>query len=133
MSTEPPSHPLRGASDTSPLPAPARRGATQIPDTVVARIAARAAREALSRRGDGSPPRPGLGAPRATATVHNGSARLGVSLGLPYPVDIAGTCGEIRHYVADRVSYLTGMRVDTITVSVRRLVPDVSPRRGRVR
>ncbi len=141
MNSESPSHSLPGAprdtrdgeGDSLSLPAPAGRGATLIPDAVVARITARAAREALSRQRGGAPARPGLGTPRSTATVHNGAARLGVSLGLPYPVDIAGACGEIRSYIIDRVGYLTGMRIDNVSVSVRRLVPDVSLRRGRVR
>lgn len=114
------------------LPAPGVRGATLIPDTVVARIAVRAAREALSRQGVVSPARLGLGAPRSRAVVHQGSARLAVSLDLPYPVDIARACGEIRHYIRERVSHLTGMRIDDITVSVHRLVPGQSLRHGRV-
>ncbi|WP_046494259.1 Asp23/Gls24 family envelope stress response protein [Streptomyces odonnellii] len=116
------------------LPAPALRGATLIPGTVVARITAQAAREALSRQGGGGPSaRFGLGTPRSTAAVHDGSARLGISLDLPYPIDIAGACGEIRHYIAERVAHLTGMRIDDITVSVQRLVPGESLRRRRVR
>ncbi|MFG2887931.1 hypothetical protein [Streptomyces sp. NPDC048248] len=110
----------------------ARRGAILIPDTVVARIAAQAAREALIRQAGRSPARLGLGPAQSTATVHDGSARLKISLDLPYPVDIARTCGEIRRYIADRVSHLTGMRIDDITVSVQRLVSRERLRRGRV-
>ncbi|MFE2595771.1 hypothetical protein ACFXCZ_04575 [Streptomyces sp. NPDC059396] len=76
--------------------------------------------------------RPGLGAPRSTADVHDGSVRLRVSLDLPYPVDIARTCGEIRRSITERVSHLTGMPINDITLSVHRLVPDESLRRGRV-
>ncbi|MGP3946812.1 Asp23/Gls24 family envelope stress response protein [Streptomyces sp. 6N106] len=138
MNTQPPSRPRRGgpgsgeSAGTSPLPSPARRGATLIPDTVVARIAVRAAHEALTRQGGEPPPRLGLGTPRTTTTVHGGSVRLGVSLELPYPVDIARAGGEIRHYIAERVSHLTGLRIDGITVSVQRLVVGRSLRRGRV-
>ncbi|WP_411135849.1 hypothetical protein [Streptomyces sp. C10] len=63
--------------------------------------------------------------------MHEGSARLKVSLDLPYPVDIARTCGEIRQYITDRVSHLTGLRIDDLTVSVQRLVSSESLRRGR--
>lgn len=138
MSYRPPSRPLLGgpggtSRETPSLPAPALRGATLIPGTVVARIAAQAAREALSHQGGGEPPaRFGLGTPRSTAAVHDGSARLGISLDLPYPIDIARACGEIRHYIAERVAHLTGMRIDDITVSVQRLVPGESLRRRRV-
>ncbi|MFJ5798589.1 Asp23/Gls24 family envelope stress response protein [Streptomyces decoyicus] len=110
---------------------PARRGATLIPETVVARIAVRAAREALIRHTGWPPARLGLGPAHSTAAVHEGSARLKVSLDLPYPVDIARTCGEIRRYIADRVSHLTGLRIDDLTVSVQRLVSGESLRRGR--
>ncbi|WP_406444180.1 Asp23/Gls24 family envelope stress response protein [Streptomyces sp. NBC_01613] len=121
-----------GGRGTNTLPPPARRGATLIPDTVVALITVRAAREALTRHAGASTARLGLGTPRATASVHEGSARLDVSLDLPYPVDIAQAGGEIRHYITERVSHLTGLRVDDITVSVHRLVPGESLRRRRV-
>lgn len=117
---------------TDTLPAPALRGATHIPETVVARIAVRAAQEALTRTAGASPARLGLGTPRSTATLHHGSARLGVSLDLPYPVDIEQAGGEIRHYVSERVTHLTGLHVDDIALSVHRLVPDDSLRRTRV-
>ncbi|MGW2919339.1 Asp23/Gls24 family envelope stress response protein [Streptomyces angustmyceticus] len=110
---------------------PARRGATLIPETVVARIAVRAAREALIRHTGRPPARLGLGPAHSTATVYEGSARLKVSVDLPYPVGIAHACGEIRRYIAHRVSDLTSLRIDGLTVSVQRLVLGESPRRGR--
>ncbi|MFD3420075.1 Asp23/Gls24 family envelope stress response protein [Streptomyces decoyicus] len=98
---------------------------------MVARIAVRAAREALIRHAGLPPARLGLGPAHSTATVREGSAHLKVSLDLPYPVDIARTCGEIRQYLTDRVSHLTGLRIDDLTVSVQRLVLGESLRRGR--
>jgi hypothetical protein len=121
--------------DTDPhsLPSPGLRGATVIPESVVAHVTDRAAREALSRQSGGPPSAHlSLSAPRAKAVVHHGSARIFVSLDLPYPIDIAGVCGEVRHYISERVSELTGMRIDDVTVSVRRLVPSESLRPGRV-
>lgn len=120
------------AADSPTLPAPARRGATLVPEAVVARIAARAAREALSGRAAMPPVGPRLGSPRSTAVVHKGSARISVSVDLPYPTDIGQTCGEIRRYLAERVPHLTGLRIDHITVSVHRLVPSRSLGQGRV-
>ncbi|SEG94021.1 Uncharacterized conserved protein YloU, alkaline shock protein (Asp23) family [Actinacidiphila yanglinensis] len=108
------------------------RGATHIRESVVARIAARAAQEALNQVAGEPPARLGLGQPRSTATVHQGSARLTVSLDLPYPVDIQRTGDEIRRYVAERVAHLTGLDLDDTAVSVHRLVPDDSLRRERV-
>ncbi|WP_407555481.1 hypothetical protein QOM21_37035 [Streptomyces sp. Pv4-95] len=102
-----------------------------IPETVVARIAVRAAHEALIRQAGQSPARLGLGPAPSTAAVHDGSARLTVYLDLPYPVDIARTCGEMRRYISDRVSHLTGLRIDDLTVSVQRLVTGESLQRGR--
>ncbi|MGX1761644.1 hypothetical protein ACWIG5_32840 [Streptomyces lydicus] len=63
--------------------------------------------------------------------MHEDSARLKVSVDLPYPVDIARTCGEIRRYIAHRVSDLTGLRIDGVTISVQRLVLGESLRQGR--
>ncbi|MFD7288805.1 hypothetical protein [Streptomyces sp. NPDC059863] len=101
---------------------------------MVARIAVQAAREALTHQGGNEPPAHfGLGTPRSTVAVHDGSARLGIFLDLPYPIDIARACGEIRRYIAERVAHLTGMRIDDITVSVQRLVPGESLLRRRVR
>ncbi|MFF9785180.1 Asp23/Gls24 family envelope stress response protein [Streptomyces nigrescens] len=136
MTTQLPSPPLRSgpqgeSTHTPSLPPPARRGATLVPETVVARIAVRAAREALIRHTGRPPARLGLGPAHSTAAVHEGSARLKVSLDLPYPVDIARTCGEIRRYITDRVSHLTGLRIDDLNVSVQRLVSGESLRRGR--
>jgi hypothetical protein len=114
-----------------PLPPPAERGATVIPDKVVARLATRAAREALARQ----LPSPGceLGAPRASAEVSHGSARLRVALDLPYPVDIAHVSRGLRQGIAERVGMLTGLPVDDIVLTVRRLIPAGGPGRGRVR
>ncbi|MFD3699652.1 Asp23/Gls24 family envelope stress response protein [Streptomyces sp. NPDC058646] len=101
----------------------AERGATVIPDKVVARIAARAAREALAGQTGATPARLGLAAPRSTVAVSGGSARLGLSLDLPYPIDIAGASREVQHYVGERVAQLTGMRITEVTVTIQQLVP----------
>ncbi|MFC7306694.1 hypothetical protein ACFQVC_20995 [Streptomyces monticola] len=96
--------------------APAERGATRIADRVVAKIAARAAREAL-RAGvpvDGEPP-------RATVTVHRGTAEVRISLELDYPCDIGAQCGAVRRQVAERVEALAGMPVPAVAVQVERL------------
>ncbi|MDI3387452.1 hypothetical protein QIS99_14770 [Streptomyces sp. B-S-A8] len=95
---------------------PGERGATRIADRVVAKIAARAAREALRtgvpEEGD---------APRANVTVYRGSAHVRISLDLDYPCDIGGRCGAVRRQVAERVGELTGMTVPEVTVLVERL------------
>ncbi|MDI9887933.1 hypothetical protein QMZ92_27090 [Streptomyces sp. HNM0645] len=94
---------------------PAERGATTIADRVVAKIAAQAAREALSHvPEDGS-------APHATVAVHHDHARVRISLELDYPCDIGGRCRDVRRHVAERVEALAGMAVPEVAVQVERL------------
>ncbi|MEU8888422.1 hypothetical protein [Streptomyces sp. NPDC048442] len=93
----------------------AERGATRIADRVVAKIAARAAREVLD-----APPEGGR-APHAEVTVHGPAARVWIGLELGYPSDIGGQCALVRRQVTDRVGELTGMTVPEVTVLVERL------------
>ncbi|WP_425473273.1 hypothetical protein [Streptomyces montanus] len=95
--------------------AAAERGATRIADRVVAKIASRAAREALVVLP------PDAGPPRATVVVRHDSARVRVSLELDYPSDIGGQCAAVRRQVARRVKMLAGMNVPEVTVQVERL------------
>ncbi|WP_030173830.1 Asp23/Gls24 family envelope stress response protein [Streptomyces sp. NRRL S-813] len=117
---------------TTGLPPPAERGATVIPDRVVARIAAQAARTAQSRRAAVPPDRGSPAAPSASAAVRIGSVRLHLSMDLPYPTDIPRVCERIQQDVAEKVAQLTGLRVGEVVLTVRRLMTaDTS--RGRVR
>ncbi|MEE1834591.1 hypothetical protein [Streptomyces sp. SP17KL33] len=95
--------------------APGGRGATRIADRVVAKIAAQAAREALAA------PAPASAPPNATVVVVHATARVRVTLGLPYPSDIGGQCAAVRRHVAERVGTLAGMRVTEVAVQVERL------------
>ncbi|MGW0629904.1 Asp23/Gls24 family envelope stress response protein [Streptomyces sp. NPDC002758] len=115
------------------LPPPAERGATVIPDRVVARIAARAARTAQSRHAAIPPDRSGPAAPAASAATRTGSVRLHLAMDLPYPSDIPQVCERIRHDVAERVAQLTGLEVGEITLTIRRLVTAAGVNQGRVR
>lgn len=105
------------------------RGATAIADRVVAKIAARAAREALDGVPEGGAP------PRATVTVHHDAARVRVSLELDYPSDIGRQCGAVRHRVTERVEALAGMHVPEVAVQVERLhsVHSRGAAQGRIR
>lgn len=115
----------------APLP-PAERGATVIPEKVVARIAARAAKEALAESTDTSGAAVQLAAPHASATVAGGSARLGLNAELPYPSDLVLASRHVQHYVSERVAHLTGMRVTEVTLAIERLVPADGAQRRRV-
>ncbi|WP_156724332.1 Asp23/Gls24 family envelope stress response protein [Streptomyces apocyni] len=96
--------------------APGERGATRIADRVVAKIAARAAGEALRH---GTPE--GADIPHATVVVQHGRARVRISLELGFPGDIGGQCAAVRRQVSERVETLTGMDVREVTVQVERL------------
>ncbi|MEU0332595.1 Asp23/Gls24 family envelope stress response protein [Streptomyces sp. NPDC006193] len=118
---------------TAGLPPPAERGATVIPDRVVARIAARAARTAQSRRAAVPPDRGEAAAPSASAAVRTGSVRLHLIMDLPYPIDIPRVCERIQHDVAEGVAGMTGLDVKEVTLTVRRLMTAADTGRGRVR
>ncbi|GHH59539.1 hypothetical protein GCM10018781_02910 [Kitasatospora indigofera] len=111
---------------------PRERGATVIPDRVVARIAARAGREALSARPN-RPARAAPPAPDASAHVHGSSARIRLAVELPYPTDLAAAARELQRQVAQRVGRLTGLEVTEVALAIRRLLPEGSDGRvGRV-
>ncbi|MFF4155358.1 Asp23/Gls24 family envelope stress response protein [Streptomyces sp. NPDC001678] len=96
---------------------PAERGATRIADRVVAKIASRAALEALS----GTAPPEDHEPPRASVVVHDGSARVRVLVELDYPADIGARCRAVRERIAERVGELTGMEVPEVVITVERL------------
>ncbi|MFD9302874.1 Asp23/Gls24 family envelope stress response protein [Streptomyces sp. NPDC060048] len=100
---------------------PAERGATAIPEKVVARIAARAAKEALAAHIT-SAAQAKLAAPQASATIGSGSARLRLTVDLPYPADLATTSRQVQHYISERVAHLTGMRVTEVALAIEHLV-----------
>lgn len=112
----------------------AERGATTIADRVVAKIAARAAREALDEvtedePGSGEAGRP----PHATVLVHRDTARVHISLELRYPSDIGAQCGAVRRQVIRRVRTLAGMEVREVAVQVERLHSAYTRDKGRGR
>ncbi|MFD5412186.1 hypothetical protein ACFV4Q_16805 [Streptomyces nojiriensis] len=105
-------------STTQPRATPRRvaaadRGSTLIADRVVAKIAAQAAREALSAP-SGAPP-------HATVTVHHDIARVRVSLELDYPSDLAAQCAAVRARVALRVEECAQMSVPEVDIDVEHL------------
>ncbi|MFG3053912.1 hypothetical protein ACGFZP_23565 [Kitasatospora sp. NPDC048239] len=99
---------------------PGARGRLRVADRVYARIAARAAREALDdawsgRAERGRPPRVSVAAPGSTVTVR-------VAVELPFPADLARLAGTVRDRIAEQVGGLTGTRVAEVVVVVERLV-----------
>ncbi|MCF3134824.1 Asp23/Gls24 family envelope stress response protein [Streptomyces olivochromogenes] len=110
--------------------APGERGALRIADRVVAKVAARAAREAVG------PLTEDAAAPHASVVVHPhalgsgqagdrpvATARIRVHLELDYPCDIGARCAAVRRHVVERVGALVGMEVPEVAVQVERLHP----------
>ncbi|MFJ1869554.1 Asp23/Gls24 family envelope stress response protein [Streptomyces sp. NPDC088097] len=133
MTTQPDAAPpgAPAAGQTAVL-SPAERGATVIPEKVVARIAARAAKEALATHTGTSAARAKPAAAHASATIGGGSARLRLTVDFPYPTDLAAASQHVQHYVSERVAHLTGMRVTEVTLAIEHLVSADGRERGRV-
>jgi uncharacterized alkaline shock family protein YloU len=105
----------------APVQVPAAdRGAIRIADRVVAKIAARAAHEALADAPGADLLPPGT-IPHATVSMRRRTARLKLSAELGYPTDIGSVCRAVRRHVADRVEALTGMTVAEVVVEIERL------------
>ncbi|AUY49316.1 hypothetical protein [Streptomyces sp. CB01881] len=100
---------------------PGARGRLRIADRVYARIAARAARDALAdawrgRAERGGPPKVSVSTPGSTVLVH-------VAVDLPFPADFAALARAVRDRVTAQVRGLTGTRVSEVVVVVEKLVP----------
>ncbi|MFD9115865.1 Asp23/Gls24 family envelope stress response protein [Streptomyces bottropensis] len=119
------------------------RGATAVTDRVVAKIAARVAREALSRFAEsvGHVP-PGRRTPHVSTSVRRapertgagrdaesaagrpavlGEVRLHITVELGYPSDIGAQCAAVRREVTERIRAWAGMEVSDLAVSVGQL------------
>ncbi|MFJ9836289.1 hypothetical protein ACIRU2_33630 [Streptomyces sp. NPDC101169] len=123
-----------------PVP-PGERGALRIADRVVAKIASRAAREALGPLpADAAAPHaavvvrphPRAGSDRGSPV---GTARVRVQVELAHPVDIGARCAAVRRRVTERLGELVSMEVLEVAVRVERLhlAPVPGTHRGRVR
>ncbi|MEU6081763.1 hypothetical protein [Streptomyces sp. NPDC047108] len=126
-----PEEPVAAAEPVRGPVAAGERGDTRIADRVVAKIAARAAKEAL----EGAPAAqwvPAERRPHATVSLRRapdqggalppfGEARIRIAVELGYPCDIGAQCGVVRRDVMERVRALAGMDVPEVSVSVERL------------
>ncbi|QYX78595.1 Asp23/Gls24 family envelope stress response protein [Streptomyces akebiae] len=134
---------MSGEADERPGVPRGERGATAVTDRVVAKIAARVAREALSRftESAGRVP-PGHRTPQVTTAVRRapertsagrdaesaagrqavlGEARMRITVELGYPSDIGAQCAAVRREVTERLRTWAGMEVSDLVVSVERL------------
>jgi uncharacterized alkaline shock family protein YloU len=119
------------------------RGATTVTDRVVAKIAARVAREALSRFTDSADHvPPGRRTPHVSTSLRRapertrtgpeaesgvgpqpvlGEARLHIAVELGYPSDIGAQCAAVRREVTEQIRTWAGMEVSDLAVSVEQL------------
>ncbi|KUN78537.1 hypothetical protein [Streptomyces griseoruber] len=134
---------MSGEADERPGVPRGERGATAVTDRVVAKIAARVAREALSRFAEsaGHVP-PGRRTPHVSTSVRRapertsagrdaesaaggqavlGDARLHITVELGYPSDIGAQCAAVRREVTERIRAWAGMEVSDLAVSVEQL------------
>ncbi|MER5194068.1 Asp23/Gls24 family envelope stress response protein [Streptomyces sp. NPDC002884] len=134
---------MTGETDRHPAASRRERGAITVADRVVAKIASRVAREALSgfTESAGRVP-PGRRTPRVNTSVRRapgrntagrdaesaalrrtalGEARLRIVVGLGYPSDIGAQCAAVRREVTERLRTWAGMDVSDLQVSVERL------------
>ncbi|MEU0208210.1 Asp23/Gls24 family envelope stress response protein [Streptomyces canus] len=134
---------MSGEADERPGVPRGERGATAVTDRVVAKIAARVAREALSRFAEsaGHVP-PGRRTPHVSTSVRRapertsagrdaesaagrqavlGEARLHITVELGYPSDIGAQCSAVRREVTERIRAWAGMEVSDLAVSVGQL------------
>ncbi|MGW1673796.1 Asp23/Gls24 family envelope stress response protein [Streptomyces sp. NPDC002324] len=134
---------MSGEADERPGVPRGERGATIVTERVVAKIAARVAREALSRftESAGHVP-PGRRTPHVSTSVRRapertdagrdadsaagrqavlGEARLHITVEIGYPSDIGAQCAAVRREVTERIRAWAGMEVSDLAVSVEQL------------
>ncbi len=140
--------------ETAPHGAPYRResdaqppGRIHIPESVVAKLAAVAAREVPDAGGAATrvfsqtvPGASRLGGrrssldtlPKASARVHDQVAFVDVTISVRWPAPIPQVTDAVRGHVAERVAALTGLTVAEVHIAVTDLVTDI-PSGPRVR
>jgi hypothetical protein len=99
----------------------ADRGTTRIHDHAVARLAARAAREALAPYAG---PGHGLYAPRARIATNGAAVAVALQIRLPYPADLSAISTQVQDDVARRVAELTGCQVLEVSIDIEHLAAD---------
>jgi uncharacterized alkaline shock family protein YloU len=131
-------------TETRPAPRAGRSefGRISVADTVVAKIAARAAAEnpdagaAVTRvfgravpGTDNFPVRStDLSAlPKTTVQVDGSKAYVSLEIAVRWPAPVAEVAGQVRQHVQDRVQELTGLDVDEVHIVVADLATDITP------
>ena len=134
--------------DTSTQAEPARSGRNElgtikIDDSVVTKIAARAAAETpdagaaaarmLGRAVPGANQLPGVrgtdlqGLPKTSVLVDGSKAFVTLELSVRWPVSVPEVTEQVRRHVRDRVRELAGLEVDEVHIVVADLAVDIAP------
>ncbi|GGV31299.1 DUF6286 domain-containing Asp23/Gls24 family envelope stress response protein [Streptomyces spectabilis] len=98
---------------SAPRTPPAQRGTTTVADRAVRRVAQRAAAQ--------TPIPGGVRADGGSAVVRGPSARVGVTVALPYPGVLDASARAVQRHVTARTAELTGLTVRPVSVHVRAL------------
>jgi len=134
--------------DTGTQIEPARSGRNElgmikIDDSVVTKIAARAAAEnpdagaaaarMLGRAVPGANQLPGVrgtdlqGLPKTSVLVDGSKAFVTIELAVRWPVSVPEVTEQVRQHVRDRVRELAGLEVDEVHIVVADLAADITP------
>ena len=134
--------------DTGTQIEPARSGRNElgmikIDDSVVTKIAARAAAEnpdagaaaarMLGRAVPGASQLPGVrgtdlqGLPKTSVQVDGSKAFVTIELAVRWPVSVPEVTEQVRRHVRDRVRELAGLEVDEVHIVVADLAVDIPP------
>ena len=134
--------------DTGTQIEPARSGRNElgmikIDDSVVTKIAARAAAEnpdagaaaarMLGRAVPGASQLPGVrgtdlqGLPKTSVVVDGSKAFVTIELAVRWPVSVPEVTEQVRQHVRDRVRELAGLEVDEVHIVVADLAVDIPP------
>lgn len=135
---------MSAVTETRPAPPPGRTelGTITIADTVVTKIAARAAAEnpdagaAVARvLGRAVPGAGNLGVrgtdlsalPKISVEVDGSKAYVSLEIAVRWPASVAEVTGQVRQHVRDRIRELTGLDVDEVHIVVADLATDITP------
>ncbi|HET7474492.1 MAG TPA: Asp23/Gls24 family envelope stress response protein [Dermatophilaceae bacterium] len=107
-------------TDRDPAPDPGERGRLDVADRVIERIATIAAGEVPGVLACGSALDGALGRqyPKADAEVAGDRVTVAVGLAVAWPSPLADTAAAVRRRVADRLTQLVGLHVDTVAVTI---------------
>ena len=131
--TDPPAPSTTGGPVAPEGDDPAQRGGLVITNRAVERVATVAAGEVegVAKAGSGLDRVLGHRYPRANATLAGDRARIQVEIAIAWPHPLGQVCGQVRDEVRDRLTELTGLRVDAVDVTAAKVVhaPQTEQRR----